>query len=341
VTELRVLLWRALLDAGMLIDNARFDRVRLDAVAASRRHLRGAVHTFCSLDPALVAASVGLSPGAFVRVFGHGWQQAAGFAAFAGVRPARIDAVARLGALLSLGIVLFDHVADTFPERRAVLVERLAPELLQTRRADPAARSGDEAIDFLFALAVEVVSGAPRLGGRPEDGERFMQLLGQMYRGEQATLVPRRRGGPASPQVWEALRAKSALPATAVGVLALLANPVASDAARELVEEAAALVGEAFWIVDDLADVRSDWDSGSWSRPLWLLLAESGASPRDAEDAVRLLLESGVAAAEARRLGQTLAELAALPGTSERSLLRPVQAAVRSWIEEIPAGPSA
>jgi hypothetical protein len=340
VTELRRLLWRALLDAGMLIDDARFDRVRLEAAAASRRHLRGAVHAVGGQPPAIIVGSVGLSPGAIARVFGHGWQQAAGFAAFAGVRPGRVEAVARLGALLSLGIVLFDHVLDTFAERRAVLIERLAPDLLRARPTGALASCGDVGIDFLVALAAEVVSGAQRLGGRAEDRERFVQLLGEMYRGERASVEARRAGGRPSPEVWDALRGKSAMPATAVAVLALLDNPAASDAAREVVQAAAPLVGEAFWIIDDLVDVQSDWDAGCWSRALWLLVERTGEAPVSGEDAVRRLIESGIAAAEAQRMGQVLAELAALPGASERTLLRPVQAAVRSWIEEIPEGTS-
>jgi hypothetical protein len=340
VSELRALLWRALLDAGMLIDDTRFDRVRLEAAAASRQHLRRAVHGICGQEPAVVAGSLGLSPGAVMRVFGHGWQQAAGFAALAEVRSSRVAAVSRLGALLSLGIVLFDHVLDTFAERRAVLMEHLTPELFDVPAAAVPAPCGDAGIDFLVALAAEVVAGARRLGGRPADGDRFTQVLGEMYRGEQASLQARRAGGKPSPQIWEALRGKSARPATAVGVLALLGNPAASHPAREAVEAAAALVGEAFWIADDLADVRSDWDAGCWSRPLWLLLNRPGQRPASGEEAVRGLLESGIAAAEAQRLGHVLAQLAALSGTSERTLLRPVQAAVRSWVEEIPAGSS-
>ncbi len=340
MNELRTLLRRALADAGMLIDDGRFDRVRLEAAAASRQHVRSALRGICGQEPAIVASSVGLSPGAVMRVFGHGWQQAAGFAALAGVRSHRVGAVARLGALLSLGIVLFDHVLDTFAERRPVLAERLTPELLYARPAGARPRCGDAGIDFLVALAAEVVSGAERLGGRPEDGERFVQMLNEMHHGELAGLEGRRAGGLPAPEMWEALRCKSALPATAVGVLALLGNPAAPDAARETVETAAALLGEAFWIADDLADVQSDWDASCWSRPLWLLLSRPGESPASGEDAVRRLLASGIAAAEAQRLGHVLAELAALPGTSERTLLRPAQAAVRSWIEEIPAGSS-
>lgn len=337
MTELRGLLWQALLDAGMLIDDARFDQVRLEAAAASRRHLRGTVHTVSGQSPAIIAGSVGLSSGALARVFGHGWQQAAGFAAFAGVRHRRVETVARLGALLSLGIVLFDHVVDTFADRRAVLIERLTPDLLRAPPAGSALTScGDVGVDFLVALAAEVVSGAQRLGGRAQDGERFGRLLGEMYRGERASVELRRVGGRPSPEVWEALRAKSALPAAAVATLALLGNPMASDDARAAVQAAAAQVGEAFWIVDDLVDVQPDWDAGGWSRPLWLLAERTSEAPVSGEDAVRRLLESGIAAAEAQRLGQVLTELAALPAASERTLLRPVQAAVRSWIEEIP-----
>jgi hypothetical protein len=341
VSELRTLLWRALHDAGMLIDDARFDRVRLEAAMASKRHLQGTVYPICGQRPAIVADSVGLSPGAIARVFGHGWQQAAGFAAFADVRPNRVGAVARLGALLSLCIVLFDHVFDTFAERQTVLVERLKPETLRTQSAGAPADCGDAGIDLLAALAVEVVSGARRLGGRHDDGERFVHVLGEMYRGERVSVEARRAGGLPSSEVWEALRGKSALPAVAVAVLALLGNPAASDPVREVVQTAAALVGEAFWIVDDLADVQFDWDAGCWSRPLWLLFRRPEDAPFSGEDAVRLLLESGIAAAEAQRLAQVLSQLAALPGASERTLLRPVQAAVRSWIEQIPAGSSA
>jgi hypothetical protein len=338
VNELRVLLWRTLLDGGVLIDDARFDRVRLEAAAASRRHLRRAVHAIGGPQPAIIAGSLGLSPGAVARVFGHGWQQAAGFAALAEVRPHRLEAVAQLGALLSLGIVLFDHIVDNFPARRAVLVERLSPELFDAPPTGTSGTCGDVGIDFLAALAVEVVSGAQRLGGRAEDGRRFVQVLREMYHGERASVEACRASGPPAPEVWEALRAKSALSATAVGALALLGNPAAGDSARASVEAAAALVGEAFWIVDDLVDVLPDWDAGCWSRPLWRLLERPGETPVSGEDALRQLLESGRAAAEAQRLCQVLVELAALPGASERMLLRPVQAAVRSWIEEIPAG---
>lgn len=340
MSELRALITRALLDGGVYIDDARFDRVRLEAAGAARQHLRPALQRVCGQEPAAVAASVGLSAGAIARVFGHGWQQAAGFAALAGVRAHRVADVAWLGALLSLGIVLFDHLIDTFPERRAVLADRLIPELLTAEPSGAAdAPSGDLGVDSLAALAVEVMSGARRLGGRADDVERFHQVIAAMRRGELASLQARRAAEPPSATVWEALNAKSALPATAVATLAKLANAAASDPIRAVVDRAAALVGEAFWIADDLADVSADWEAGAWSRPVWLLLDRPGETPANGEDAVRRLLQTGIAVAEAQRLGQVLAELAALPGSSQRTLLRPVQAAVRSWVEEIPPEP--
>jgi hypothetical protein len=340
MSELRALITRALLDSGVYIDDARFDRVRLEAAGAAGQHLRPALQRVCGHEPAAVAASVGLSAGAIARMFGHGWQQAAGFAALAGVRAHRVADVACLGALLSLGIVLFDHLIDTFPERRAVLADRLIPELLTAEPSGAtAAPSGDLGVDSLAAVAVEVMSGARRLGGRPDDVEHFHQVIAAMYRGELASLQGRRAGEPPSATVWEALNAKSALPATAVATLAKLANAAASNPIRAVVDRAAALVGEAFWIVDDLADVPADWEAGGWSRPVWLLLDRLGETPANGADAVRLLLQTGIAAAEAKRLAQVLAELAALPGSSQRMLLRPVQAAVRSWVEEIPPEP--
>jgi hypothetical protein len=339
VSALQGLLWRALRDAGMLIDDARFDKVRLEAAAASRQHLSGAVSAIVGQSPAVIAKSFGLSRAAIVRVFGHGWQQAAGFAALAGVRANRVNAVAQLGALWSLGIVLFDHMLDTLPERRVVLLERLTPTLFHSPPAGARVPSGDVAIDFLVALAVGIVTGAQRMDGRPEDCEWFVQLLDEMYRGEQKSVTVRRVGTSPSPEVWEALRCKSALPATAIGVLALLGNPRASDAEREVVQAAASLVGQAFWIVDDLVDVQSDWEAGCWSRPLWLLLNQTRETPISSEEALKWLIESGIAASEAQQLGNMLTQLAALAGASERALLRPAQAAVRSWVDEIPAIP--
>lgn len=339
MSGLRALITRALLDCGMYIDDARFDRVRLEAAGAARQHLRPALQRVCGQEPAAVAASVGLSAGAIARMFGHGWQQAAGFAALAEVRAHRVAEVAWLGAVLSLGIVIFDHLIDTFPERRAVLADRLIPELLTAEPSGAAAPSGDLGVNSLARLAVGVMSGARRLGGRPDDVEHFHQVIAAMYRGELASMQARRVGEPPSATVWAALNAKSALPATAVATLAKLANAAASDPIRAVVDRAAALVGEAFWIVNDLADVSADWEAGGWSRPVWLLLDRPGENPANGEDAVRRLLQTGIAAAEAKRLGQVLAELAALPGSSQRTLLRPVQAAVRSWVEEIPPEP--
>ncbi|MGH8215367.1 MAG: hypothetical protein ACREPZ_06730 [Rhodanobacteraceae bacterium] len=341
MSALRELVTKSLVNAGMYIDDGRFDQVRREAAIAAARHLRPTVQRVCGADPAAIAGSVGLTVGAVTRVFGHGWQQAAGFGVLARVRAGRVADVARLGALLNLGIVLFDHVVDTFPERRPALAGRLNAQLLTAVPPAVAVPSGDLGVESVAAVAVEVMSGARRLGGRADDVERFERIIATMQRGELASLQDRNVGEPPSRAVWEALYAKSALPATAVATLAKLANPAASDSVRAAVDRAAALMGEAFWIVDDLVDVRGDWDAGGWNRPLWLLLDRAGDCPASGEDAVRRLLQTGVAEAEAQRLGQVLAELAALPGSSQRALLRPVQSAVRSWVEEMPVSTDA
>lgn len=338
MSALRELVTQSLVNAGMYIDDVRFDQARREAATAAARHLRTTVQRICGADPAAIAGSTGLSVGALARMFGHGWQQAAGFGMFARVPACRLADVARLGALLNLGIVLFDHVVDTFPERRSALTSRVNAQLLATVPSADAARSGDLGIDAVAAIAAEVIWGARRLGGRADDLERFGHIIAAMQKGEVASLQDRHPGDAPSAVVWQALYAKSALPATAMAVLATLANPAASDSIRAIVDRAAALIGEAFWIIDDLVDTQVDWEAGGWNRPLWLLLKRIDEPPASGEDAVRRLLETGVAGAEAQRLSQVLAELATLPGSSQRALLRPVQSAVRSWVEEIPAG---
>lgn len=341
MSALRELVTKSLVNAGVYIDDARFDRVRREAATAAVRHLRRTVRRVCGEDPAAIAGSVGLSIGAVARVFGHGWQQAAGFGVLAQVRAARVADVARLGALLNLGIVLFDHVVDTFPERRSALAGRLNARRLAAVPSAAATPSGDLGVDSVVAVALEVIAGARRLGGDADDLERFDRIIAAMQRGELASLQHRHAGEPPSGAIWEALYSKSALPATAIATLARLANPAASDSVRAVVNRAAALMGEAFWIIDDLVDVRADWDAGGWNRALWLLLDRADECPTSGEDAVRRLLETGVAEAEAQRLGQVLAELATLSGSSQRTLLRPVQSAVRSWVEEMPASTDA
>ena len=83
MSELRALITRALLDGGGYIDDARFDRVRLEAAGAAGQHLRPALQRVCGEG---CRGRLGRTlAGAIARMFGHGWQQAAGFAALAGV----------------------------------------------------------------------------------------------------------------------------------------------------------------------------------------------------------------------------------------------------------------
>jgi hypothetical protein len=343
VSGVRSLVWEALHDADLLLADDRFDRVRREAATAGRRYLAATLRGVAGGaggDASALAGSVGLSVGAMMRMFGHGWQQAAGFATLAGARTSQRGAVARLGGLFNLGIVVFDHLCDTVPERGTVLLAHLGPGFLATQLAVPGERArrqttGDDGVDFLLGVTAAFVAGARKLGGAEPDLQRLADLLSEMYLGERGSVeLSRARSAPTA-DVWEMLRAKSALPMSTIALLAVLATPAASPETRELLATAASRAGEALWIVDDLADIRSDWEADSWSRPLWLLLSAAGAPPRSAEDAVARMLEAGIVAAEAERLVEALRGLRALPGASERALLRPLQAAVRSWLEEI------
>jgi hypothetical protein len=116
----------------------------------------------------------------------------------------------------------------------------------------------------------------------------------------------------------------------------LLAHPHAGTERRSAVRLAAALAGEAIWIVDDLADIREDWSAECWSRPLWLLARAPDETAANAQDAIHRLLATGIAASEAHRLAQRLRGLRCLPGAPERSFLRPIQTVVHSWMESMP-----
>ena len=99
---------------------------------------------------------------------------------------------------------------------------------------------------------------------------------------------------------------------------------------------AARLAGEAIWIVDDLADIREDWEAGSWSRPLWMLARSAAETPSDASLALRRVVEMGTVDAEARRLADRLTRLRELCNEYEPSFQRSIRAAVQAWLEELP-----
>ena len=165
------------------------------------------------------------------------------------------------------------------------------------------------------ALAVEVMCRCTASRRAPDDGERFAQVLAAMYRGELDSVAgsPRRR--PPSATVWEALRAKSALPATAVAVLATLGQP-----GGERTGPRKSWTGRRPW------SGRRSGSSTTWptcsrtGRPVagaarcGCLLDRPGEIPGNGEDAVRRLLQSGIAAAEAQRLGPGAGRARCTPG---------------------------
>jgi hypothetical protein len=339
MSGLRSLLWRALADADLLLAEQKRDRLQREAMLAGRRSLaRELTNTWHTSGDDLTtpAGSLGLADPVLPRIFGLGSQQAAGLAAIAGTPARARPEVARLGGLLNLGVALFDHVCDELPQRAELLLARVGPEALDAQLTGPrraAPPSGDAGIDLLVALIGDFFAGARGLGGAARDRRTFGRLIRSMYSGERFVTRSGREHDPPTPRVWRELRRKSVLPMETVALLALLAHPNASARERSAVRVAAALAGEAIWIVDDLADVREDWHAGCWSRPLWLLAHTPGEMPVDGEGTIRRLLDTGIAAAEARRLAQRLSGLRALPGAPERAFLRPIQGVVRSWAE--------
>lgn len=341
MSGLRSLIWGVLANADLLLSDKKYDRLRRDAMAAGGRWLPRelAITVGASGQEVTPAGSLGLADLALPRIFGLGSQQAAGLATIAGTPAKARPEVARLGGLLNLGVALFDHVCDESPERAELLLARATPEYLDAQllgRGRAAAPSGDAGADLLVALIANFFTGALRLGGTASDRQAFANLIRGMYSGERFATHARRERDPPTPQAWEELRGKSVLPMETMALLALLPHPRAGAARHGTVRTAAALAGEAIWIIDDLADVHEDWDAGCWSRPLWLLARDADKTPTDGDDAIRLLLETGIAAAEAHRLAQRLLDLRSLPGAPERAFLRPLQAAVRSWMDLVP-----
>lgn len=342
MSGLRSLVRGVLAEEGLLISEEKRDRLQRDAMACGRRSLPRVLASMAGASGdglTTLAGSLGLAGPALPRIFGLGAQQAAGLAVIAGT-PARAQrGVARLGGLFNLGVALFDHVCDEYPKRAQLLLAQVTPAALDAQlvgRGHAAPASGDAGVDLLVTLIADFFTGAHSLGGAARDRRIFARSIRSMYGGEQVVTASRRQQDAPTPRIWRALRRKSVLPMETMALLALLAHPNAGTQERSAVRIAAGLAGEAIWIVDDLADVREDWSAGCWSRPLWLLAHAPNGTPADGEDAIRRLLDTGIAAAEARRLADRFSALRALPGSSERTFLRPLQAVVHSWIDSMP-----
>lgn len=341
MSGLQSLLWRVLGEAGLLLSDRRRERLGGEAMLIGRRLLPGALacERGAGLPEVKSAGSLGLADPALPRILGLGYQQAAGLATIAGAPARARPEVARLGGLLNLGVALFDHVCDKFPQRAELLLATVTPEHLDEQlRAGgrTAPSSGDAGVDLLMALITNFFTGAHALGGSARDRRAFAHSIRSMYGGQQFVTLAKRESDPPTPRVWWELRRKSVVPMETMALLALLAHPGAGAQRRSTVRLAAALAGEAIWIVDDLADVGEDWSSGCWSRPLWLLARTPGETAANAEDAIRRLLATGIAATEAHRLAGRLRGLRDLPGAPERAFLRPIQTVVHSWMQSVP-----
>jgi hypothetical protein len=338
VSGLRELVWGELDEAGLLLADDKYERLRIGALSAGERWLRAEARDG---ELTIALAALGVTPRAAARIYGYGWQQTLGLVALLHARASERLAAARLGGLFNLGVSLLDLVCDEQPERRARLLDCVTPHFLERQLSGHGAArrsSGDPAIDYLVALIVDLFADARRLASNSSDWSAFSRLIGAMYGGERLAIAARRGEHAPTPEVWEALRRKSALPLETMATLAVLASPHATASRRDTALEAAALAGEAIWIIDDLVDVREDWNAGCWSRPLWLLAQTTGtgSTPANAEQALDRLLAGGVAAAEARCLADRLRRLRDLSGAPERALLRPIQVAVRAWAELLP-----
>jgi hypothetical protein len=278
------------------------------------------------------------------RVLGFGWQQTDALAALAQTPRAQRGEVANLGALLNLGITLFDLVLDRHPERAAVLLDRVTPEFLEKMLSDPgdgssasAQGSGDAGIDLLVCLIEEFFLRSARLGGERREQLLLAKLIRDMYRAERFVSATRRDKLLPDREVWRELRCKSAMPMETMAQLALLPPPYGDATSRVAAQRCARLAGLTLWIADALADVREDWNAGCWSRPLWLLARRFKRGAADAESSLRHVATSGIAADEVERLRINLTRLRELSSSEQEfSFLRCVQATLHSWIESMP-----
>jgi hypothetical protein len=216
MSGIRSLVWGALADGDLLLAEEKRERLGREAMAYARHSLPRALRSSASRDEMVtLAGSLSLANPTLPRMFGLGAQQAAGLATIAGT-PARAQReVARLGGLFNLGVALFDHVCDEFPERAELLLTEVTPKALDAQleghgRTTPA--SGDAGVDLLVALIAGFFMGAHGLGGTARDRRTFARLIRGMYSGERFVTRARREQDPPTPGLWRELRRKSVLP---------------------------------------------------------------------------------------------------------------------------------
>ena len=339
MSSLRSLVTRELDEAGVLLPEQKHVRMRREAFAAGKRLLPHALPGDSASLFRAAAQSLDLAEPVIARLLGFGWQQADGLAALAATPKSERSEVGRLGALFNLGIALFDNICDRFPARSAPMLARITPEFLDAHMAGgrrPPPLTGDPPIDLLVTLIVEFLFCCRALGGSRRDQRNLRKLIRTMYGAERYSIAARREGGLPTLHVWRQLRRKSALPMATMAQLALLPHQHADDTQRHTMRLSARLAGDAIWIIDDLADVREDWNADCWSRPLWLLANRATKAPTDADEALRRITSSGIAVAEARRLADRLLRLCEIAEADGPAFVQSVQATVHSWIDLLP-----
>lgn len=333
---------RILSDAGVLLTERKYEALARESMRAGKRLLPRILSSVDVGGPRpgrAAAAALGLPEPVLARVLGYGWQQSSGLSALARTPRAARAGVAELGAVFNLGITLFDYLCDHSPDRARALMARVSPESIEAGLGGQrfaVAPGEDLAVDLLVRLIVRFFEGSIALGGHVQDRQAFARLIRTMYHGERFATGARRTRSRPRFEVWREMRCKSALPLQTVGMLALLPLADIGQTQRSTVHTAARLAGEATWIADDLADVREDWEAGAWSRCLWLLARTAGGLPGDADSALRRLVDTGIAAAEARRLAQRLVRLRDLDRASGRVLISSVQVSVHAWMRCLP-----
>ena len=339
MTSLRSLVTEALTRERLLLTDQKHETIRREAYAAGVELLPRALSSDSRSTLRELGRSLGLAEPVLPRLLGFGWQQADGLAALAGTPKFARANVAHAGALFNLGIALFDHVADRFPAKAVRLLNLVTPDFLNEQLAGGAGRlpsNADDPIELLVTLIVEFFKRAGALGGDAPQRRALNRTILAMYAAERFVSATRRADGAASLDVWRQLRRKSAVPLILMAHLALLPEPRGTEERRAAARRAAALAGEAIWIVDDLADIREDWDAEGWSRPLWLLARCGKRVPRNADAALRQVVDFQIAAAEVHRLVMSLARLRDLSEDIGPEFVRSIQACVHSWIELLP-----
>ena len=332
--------------AGFDIDDATLRSLEDAKDAAGERLADGPVGALARACGGwrAVRAALGLDERPIARVLGFGALQTRAFGAALGLDGLAIEEAAVTGAIFNLGVALFDRVSDGFPLRAERLLARISPTALaraqgsEDRPGERFATTGDLGVDFVLALADDFFARARALvrpGSRPAAAAAMLAAaIPRMYDAEVTASRAWRATTRPDEGLLASLEDKSVLPAWAMALLPLLAFPGAPRA--EDVGPAFREIGCVLWLVDDLVDLREDWESGRWSRP-WLLWERGGhgvaRAPLPAADAVAAFLVSPVAAAERDALAALLRRVGrGLPAAGPGSALdRVLRATVASW----------